>query len=108
MGGSNTQTTKSDQTTNYQPDLTLMHEWQNVEGTVGGLTDWLTNNAPPQASVAAPTDLTSQWWQQAGQSGQGPDTSGIMGAYGDVYNNAGAMQRDPNDINLPGSFNFQP
>jgi hypothetical protein len=109
-GGKTTTTTDSSNTSSMQYDPTLMKEWQNIIGTAGGLSDWLVNNAPPQASVAAPGDLTSQYWQNAGNPNVagGVDVSGVMGGYGDVYNQMGGMSRDPNAINLPSNFNFQP
>jgi hypothetical protein len=109
-GGTTTTTTQQNQTNQFQPDPTLMKEWQGVIGTAGGLTDWMVNNAPPQAGVAPPTDLTSQWWQNAGnQNVTGPpEMSGIMGGFADVYNNMSAMGQDPSQINLPSNFNFAP
>jgi hypothetical protein len=109
FGGDTTSTQKQDSTSSqtFSPDPTLMHEWQNVVGTAGGLTDAIVNGTAPNASVAPPTDLMSQWWQQAGQMAAGPDISGVQGGLGDVYNQIGGMQRDPNDVNIPQNFNFQ-
>jgi hypothetical protein len=109
---SSTTTTKTENQSStgaFKPDPTLMKEWQDVLGTGGGLADYLVNNLPPQASVAGPTDLTKQWWQQAGaMGGAAPDFSGQQTGLAAVSGNIANQQVDPNTINLPSNFNFAP
>src|SRR5215831_8092798 len=108
--GDNSQTTKSSgtQNTTFQPDPTLMKEWQDLTGTMGGLTDYFVNNPPPEASVAGPTDLTKQWWNQAGQMAGGPDLSTQQQGWAAIMGNVQNQQVDPSQINFNSNFNFTP
>src|SRR5215831_11862250 len=109
MGNNNlTSTSSGTQTSSTNFDPTLMHEWQSIIGTVGGLTDYFVNNPPPHASVAGPTDLTQQGWNQAGQMAGGPDLSTQQQGWAAIMGNVANQQVDPSQINFNSNFNFTP
>jgi hypothetical protein len=85
-----------------------MSQWQNIEGTAGGLANFLVNNPPPQAGVAAPGGLTNQYWGQAGTATGAPDVTGFQRGMTDIGSAAINQYVNPSEIYLPGNFNFQP
>jgi hypothetical protein len=103
-----TSNSSSNSTTTTTPDPGRMDIWNNIIGTGGGLSDYLINHNPPQATVAGPTDLTNQFWKQAGANSTAPDMTGFQRGMTDAGGAAINQYRDPNQINLPGQFNFQP
>src|SRR5215813_15114215 len=103
-----TQTSTTDQWTRYTPDPGSMSQWQNTLGTAGGLRDWMINNNPPQASVADPSGLTNQYWNQTAARTGAPDANVVSGEMRDISTGIGGTFRDPNAFGLPSNFNFQP
>src|SRR5215467_3279124 len=100
-----TQNTTSNQTSSYQPDPGAMYNWGQLLGGAWGLAGGLLNNNPPNATVADPTNLTSQYWTQAQRNTGAPDLSGLMNMYQSLYGGLGAMISDPSNVpNLPGQF----
>jgi hypothetical protein len=92
-----------------------MSQWQDVTGTMSGLVmgpNGIVNNSQyPGKMVADPTDLMSQYWNQAGgMAANAPNMAPFqqqMTGYGSQLTDT---QVNPNTINLPG-FNqnsFQP
>jgi len=102
-GTSNTQT-------QYIPDPGVMSVYGNMEGTVQGLANYLINNYVqfPQASVAAPGDLMSQYWNLAGTNANAPDMTGFQRGMTDIGSASINQYVDPNQINLNQNYNFQP
>jgi hypothetical protein len=111
---SNTSTQRVNQQTtqNYNPNPAVMAEYGNLEGTVQGLANYYINNPPqyPGQAVAPPGQLMSQYWNTAGGGNTLPDYSGLQGTEGQLYNQAGGMQVNPQGINLPqfGAGTFAP
>src|SRR5215471_913437 len=100
------QNTTSNQTNTYTPDSGLMDMWRQILGTAQGMVtgdQGLVNNMGPQASVADPTQLTNNYWSQAGAMGNAPDQSGLGEFFRNLMGTVGAMGVDPNTI----SFNQQ-
>jgi len=91
--------------TNVYPSNDQIQMWQAIMANAGGLSNYIMNNyAYPggvNAQVAAPTDLTNEYWQQvAGNAGM-PDVSGTVSQMNGI---ASAM----NNNMAPTSFNLQP
>jgi hypothetical protein len=107
-----TSTTTTNQTTTYTPDPATMAGYQENLGIAGGQYQNLINNyVYPGTMVEAPTDLTNQYWGQAGAvAGVPPDTSGaqhfLQNASGYMWN----TQVDPSQYVLPqyDPTSFQP
>jgi hypothetical protein len=108
-GTTTTQNTNQTSTQQYQPNPAIMSEWGNLTGTALGLQQYGMNNYPPQASVASPGDLTTNYWNQAGNlSASMPSQAGLQNTIGNLYNTSGNQMVNPQGINLPSNFNFQP
>ena len=113
MGGNptSTQTGTSNQTTTFQPDPATIAQWQPILGTAMGMTlgpGGLANVPPPQATVASPTGLMNQYWQNAGTQTAAPGMEGFQRGMTDIGSAAVQQYVNPSDIYMPGNFNFQP
>lgn len=110
-----TTNTSGTSTTTYTPSGNTMNQWNQLQGTMQGLTigpqGVVNNYVYPGQMVAGPSDLTNQYWGSASAYGQyAPnvtDTSNSMlNASGALFN----TQQSPSGISLP-SYNpssFQP
>jgi len=113
MGGSatTTQTGSQNNTTNYIPDAGVMKNWGDILGTAQGMTlgpGGLVNVPPPQAGVAAPGGLTSQYWNNAGTQTNAPDMTGFQRGMTDIGSASINQYVDPNAINFNQNYNFTP
>lgn len=108
-GGTTTSTQATNQQTQYTPDPATMANWQNIIGTGQGLASGLINNSVyPGNPLAPPTQGIQDWWNRTNTGTNAPDTTGVQRGMTDL---GGAMinqYRDPNQVNLPGTYNFAP